>query len=67
MFMLLHYHLYYNRLYLFFIGSNVNEFNGVAKREVSLATAFACAAANEAIADAKWSPKTDIQKQRTGC
>ena len=42
------------------------EFNGSAKREVSLATAFAMAAADEAIADADWFPKSEAEKEKTG-
>lgn len=57
-----------NCLSFFFniIGSNLNEFNGSAKREVSLATAFALQAADEAIADADWYPACENAKERTG-
>ena len=50
----------------FCAGSSAGEFSGKAARSVSLATAFACDAAEKALDDAGWIPETDIQQTSTG-
>uniref|UniRef100_UPI000180B28D 3-oxoacyl-[acyl-carrier-protein] synthase, mitochondrial n=1 Tax=Ciona intestinalis TaxID=7719 RepID=UPI000180B28D len=47
-------------------GSGPGQFSAKVSREVSKATAFAAAAAEEALNDACWSPVTDVDQQRTG-
>jgi len=47
-------------------GQSPNEFSGKPQRSVSLATAFAIKAAEEALNDAKWKPTTTEEKRTTG-
>ncbi|CAK8686195.1 unnamed protein product [Clavelina lepadiformis] len=47
-------------------GQGRHEFSGLPGREVSLATAFALSAADQAISDANFSPATEKEKERTG-